>query len=88
MHIYSLQVLLQCPNLERLDISGCTHLQSLMVWSDKLTELDLLDSKVTYRRRALTCSLIHVACIRSAIASHACICYTREGTSQQTLIAL
>lgn len=27
-------------------MAGCTLLQSLMVWSDKLAELDLLDSKV------------------------------------------
>jgi hypothetical protein len=36
-----LQVLLQCPKLQSLAITGCSQLESLMLWSDEITELDL-----------------------------------------------
>jgi hypothetical protein len=36
-----LQVLLQCPKLQSLSITGCSQLESLMLWSDEITELDL-----------------------------------------------
>lgn len=36
-----LQVLLQCPKLQTLSITGCSRLEVLMLWSDELTELDL-----------------------------------------------
>jgi hypothetical protein len=42
------QVIIQCPNLEKFDAKGCTSLEVLMLWSDKLTELDITDSKVPF----------------------------------------
>lgn len=41
-----MQVILQCPNLEKLEAGGCTGLETLLLWSDKLTELDITDAKV------------------------------------------
>jgi hypothetical protein len=35
------QVLLQCPRLQALCITGCCRLETVMVWSEDLTELDL-----------------------------------------------
>lgn len=40
------QAIIQCPNLEKLDVNGCAGLETLLLWSDKLTEIDLTDSKV------------------------------------------
>jgi hypothetical protein len=34
-------VLLQCPKLQTLSITGCSRLEVLMLWSDELAELDL-----------------------------------------------
>ena len=42
----ALQALIQCPHLEKLETGGCVGLEIVMLWSDKLTELDLTDSKV------------------------------------------
>lgn len=36
-----LQVLLQCPKLQTLLITGCSKLEVLMLWSEEITELDL-----------------------------------------------
>lgn len=36
-----MQVLLQCPKLQCLSMTGCSQLESLMLWSDEITELDL-----------------------------------------------
>ncbi len=41
-----MQAIIQCPQLEKLDTRGCTGLDTLMLWTDKLTELDITDSKV------------------------------------------
>ena len=41
-----IQAIVQCPNLEKLDVKGCVGLETLLLWSDKLTEIDLTDSKV------------------------------------------
>jgi hypothetical protein len=35
------QALLHCPKLQALQISSCPRLETLMVWSDELRELDL-----------------------------------------------
>ena len=43
-----LQVLIQCPNLERLEMADCTGLKEMLLWSDKLTELDATSSKVSW----------------------------------------
>ena len=40
------QAIIQCPNLEKLDLKGCSELQTLLLWSDKIAELDATDSKV------------------------------------------
>lgn len=42
------QVIVQCPNLEKLEAAGCQSLQTLLLWSDKLSELDIIDSKVLH----------------------------------------
>lgn len=44
--VWYLQAIIQCPNLEKLEAKGCVGLEVLMLWSDKLTELDITDSKV------------------------------------------
>lgn len=41
-----LQAFIQCPHLEKLESQGCVGLEVIMLWSDKLVELDLTDSKV------------------------------------------
>ena len=48
----ALQVIIQCPNLEKLDTQGCIGLQTLMLWTDKLTELDITDAKVGHIQRS------------------------------------
>ena len=48
----ALQVIIQCPNLEKLDTQGCIGLQTLMLWTDKLTELDITDAKVGHIQSA------------------------------------
>lgn len=35
------KVLLQCPRLQTLKITGCSRLAVLMLWSDELQQLDL-----------------------------------------------
>ena len=42
----ALQAFIQCPHLERLEAQGCVGLEVVLLWSDKLTELDMTDSKV------------------------------------------
>lgn len=42
----ALQAFIQCPHLEKLEAQGCVGLEVVMLWSDKLAELDLTDSKV------------------------------------------
>ncbi|KAL3146241.1 Dynein regulatory complex subunit 6 [Trebouxia sp. C0010 RCD-2024] len=37
---------IQCPQLEKLEAQGCVGLEVLMLWSDKLIELDVTESKV------------------------------------------
>jgi hypothetical protein len=44
-----LQVLLQCPKLQSLTITGCSQLESLMLWSDEITELDLTGNACSHR---------------------------------------
>lgn len=46
IQVVSSQVIIQCPSLEKFDAKGCTSLEVLMLWSDKLTKLDITDSKV------------------------------------------
>lgn len=41
-----MQAFIQCPQLEKLEAQGCVGLEVLMLWSDKLTELDVTESKV------------------------------------------
>jgi hypothetical protein len=36
-----LQVLVHCPKLQRITMAGCAALDTFMVWSDEVTELDL-----------------------------------------------
>lgn len=35
------QALLHCPKLQQLRLSNCPALETLMIWSDELKELDL-----------------------------------------------
>jgi hypothetical protein len=44
--IVSVQVLLQCPRLQALSITGCSQLEVLMLWSEDITELDLTGGPV------------------------------------------
>lgn len=48
MNDYYLQVLLQCPKLQHLAMTGCSNLGSLMLWSDELQELDLTGAIAGY----------------------------------------
>lgn len=36
-----LQALIHCPRLNKLSITDCPALETLMLWTDELTELDL-----------------------------------------------
>ena len=51
-----LQVLIQCPNLERLEMAECTGLKEMLLWSDKLTGLDATSSKVSQFVMRLPCA--------------------------------
>ena len=51
-----LQVLIQCPNLERLEMADCTGLKEMLLWSDKLTALDATSSKVSQGIMMLSCA--------------------------------
>lgn len=36
-----MQVLLQCPQLQQLSVTECPQLETVMLWCDELTQLDL-----------------------------------------------
>ena len=64
------QALIHCPNLEKLDMRDCPSLRELLLWSDKLSELDLTSSKAS-------CSTILGQCSNETVThkhSHAAAC--------------
>lgn len=51
-------MLLQCPKLQSLAITGCSQLESLMLWSDEITELDLTGKQILWQHLGLQQQLL------------------------------
>lgn len=39
------QALIHCPRLNKLSITDCGQLETIMLWTDELTELDLTGTR-------------------------------------------
>lgn len=58
------QVILQCPRLQTLSITGCGRLEVLLLWSDELTELDLSGRDCLYSSmRRQCCDAVNITLI-------------------------
>jgi hypothetical protein len=54
------QALLHCPRLNKLTITDCGQLTTLMLWTDELTELDLTGEGGRALRRSTATRLHHI----------------------------